>query len=112
MGVAIHERFPITALGTWFLDKQRNRSLSDILDFITPAKQETPVALFDIPTGIYLWELMSAFPNNTVILTTRQVQCSNQYTKHIRTGHGPCCCRFRGAWRRAHRSRFVSPCCC
>ena len=69
-GVTIHEHSPVTTIATWYLDKHRNRSLSDMLDFIKPRK---PVAVFDNPTGIYLWELMSAFPNNTVILTTRQV---------------------------------------
>jgi hypothetical protein len=69
-GRAIHERHPVTRLANLVYNKGLT-SLSGVLDFIEP--ETVPVALFDIPTGIFTWELMDGFPNHTVVLTTRQV---------------------------------------
>jgi hypothetical protein len=86
-GRSIHERHPVTQLAN-ILYTQGGTSLANILDYIEP--ETLPVALFDIPTGIFVWELMDGFPNHTVILTTRQV--------------GGGVCRSACAWVRAHSS--------
>ena len=72
MGVTIHERHPVTMLARWHLQYNKT-NLADCLDFLE-APAEWGVALWDIPTGVYTWELMNAFPNSTVILTVRNVR--------------------------------------
>lgn len=34
-----------------------------------------PRALLDTPTGVFVWDLMDAYPNSTISLALRQVSC-------------------------------------
>jgi hypothetical protein len=95
--LVVHERPPVTKLPFW-----NESDFAHIFDGIGRSDVHT-AALLDNPVGVFVWDLMDAFPNYVVPFTVRDVSGGGgrgEMPSLHRTMVHDCGWKAHGCWRR------------